>query len=98
MEDGARAARLDALEHRYVDGTGDIVEGDEDDPLARANRRGLARNLHPRHPHFRIVAAPCQPRCGGAPELGQQRTVEIHDVTPGVDAGDLELGLRLLER
>ncbi len=51
VEHRPRAAVVHALEEGRVVHPGRVVQRQEDDPLAALHRRGLRRDLHPRHPH-----------------------------------------------
>ena len=61
-------AGLRVLEERRVDRTGGVVEGQEDDPPAGPDRRGLGRHLDPGHQHLGPAAAAAAGRGAGDAE------------------------------
>lgn len=92
MEDGRGIRPLDVLEEGEVDRAGRVVEGEEDDPAAGADRWGLGGDLDPGHEHLATTAAGQQVAGPGHPERVEHRGVEVDDVPARVEAEHLELG------
>ena len=69
-----------------------VVQGDEHDPLAGPDRRGLGGDLHPGDEHLGLAAAAHHVGGAGHPQRGQERLVEVDDVPGRVQPEHLELG------
>ena len=92
MEDRCGVRTLGVLEERRVDRAGRVVEGQEDDPPAGPDRRGLGGHLDPGDEHLGL-AAPARAAPGaGDPERVEHRVVEVEDVPAHVEAEHVELG------
>ena len=92
VEDDPGVGTLDVLEEGAVGRSGGVIEGEEDDPAARAHGRGLGGDLDPGDPHLAAAAGAEQVAAAGDPESAQQGRVELHDVGRDVEAEHVELG------
>jgi hypothetical protein len=87
---------LGVLEKGGVDRTGRVVEGDEHDPTAGANRWGLGRDFHTGDEDLRAVAHPHQVTGTRDADRGEELLVRRQDVPARVQPEHLELGPHLL--
>jgi len=92
VEDRCGIRALDVLEEGRVDGTGRVVEGEEDDAATRADGRGLRRDLDPRDPHLAVAARAEQVPAADHTQGVEHRPVELDDVRRRVEPEDVELG------
>ena len=91
-EDRGGVGALHVLEEGRVDRAGGVVEGQEDDPAARPDRRGLGGHLHPGHQQLAAAARREQVDRPGDPEPVEEGGVEVDHVLAGVEAEDVQLG------
>ena len=98
VEDRRRVGPLHVLEEGRVDRPGRVVDGEEDDAAAGADRRGLGGDLDPGDEDLRPAAYREHVAAAGHAERVEHRRVEVHDVSARVEPEDVELGPHLLGR
>jgi hypothetical protein len=86
VEDGVRAGRVGVLEEGEVDQAGAVLQGDEDDPLAARDRRGLGGGPHAGDQDLLPGAQFGQVGGVGRADLAQQPVVVLHQMPGDVDA------------
>ena len=86
------ARGVTVFEERQVDQARTVVQGGEDDPAPRPDRRGLGGGLGTRDQDALPVLGRPQPPCGDRAQLLQERVVALHQMVREIHAEDTQLG------
>ncbi len=84
------------VEERAVDQPGAVVQGEEDDPAAGADRRGLGGRLRAGDQHGLAVPCVAQRLRGGHPQLPEELPAVVQQMAGGVHAEDAQFGVESL--